>query len=123
MRTDHLDGSAANSDGWDDPSILPPRRKTGGRKKGTPNKRTAARRAAIAAITASGKDPISFFADLLRNEQAPLDLRFAAAKELAPYTHPKLASIESRTTSLCSCAPPARWPTEADHGALLLKLS
>jgi hypothetical protein len=50
-----------------------------------------------AAITASGKDPISFFADLLRNEQAPLDLRFQAAKEFAPYAHPKLASIESRT--------------------------
>jgi hypothetical protein len=97
MRTDHLDGSAANSDGWDDPSILPRKRKTGGRKKGTPNKRTAARQAAIAAITASGKDPITFFADLLKNEQAPLELRFQAAKELAPYTHPKLASIESRT--------------------------
>jgi hypothetical protein len=97
MHTDHLDGSGANFDGWDDPSILPRRRKTGGRKKGTPNKRTAARQAAIAAITASGKDPISFFADLLKNEQAPLELRFQAAKELAPYTHPKLASIESRT--------------------------
>jgi hypothetical protein len=57
-----------------------PGERRGGRKKGTPNKRTAARQAAI---TASGKDPISFFADLLRNEQAPLDLSFQAAKELA----------------------------------------
>jgi hypothetical protein len=83
-------------------SIMPrggskPGERRGGRKKGTPNKRTAERQAAIAAITASGKDPISFFADLLRNEQAPLDLRFQAAKELAPYAHPKLASVESRT--------------------------
>jgi NAD(P)-dependent dehydrogenase (short-subunit alcohol dehydrogenase family) len=45
---------------------------------------------------ASGKDPISFFADLLRNEEAPLDLRFQAAKELAPFVHPKLASVEAR---------------------------
>src|SRR6476660_8793988 len=74
-----------------------PGERRGGRKKGTPNKRTAERQAMLAAIKASGNDPISFFADLLRNEQAPLELRFQAAKELAPYTHPKLASIESRT--------------------------
>ena len=45
----------------------------------------------------SGKDPVTFFAEILRNERAPLDLRFAAAKELAPFMHPKLASIEART--------------------------
>jgi hypothetical protein len=73
------------------------RKKTGGRQKGTPNKRTADRQVAIAAIRASGKSPMAFFADLLGNEQAPLELRFQAAKELAPYVHPKLASIESRT--------------------------
>jgi hypothetical protein len=37
------------------------------------------------------------FSDLLRNEEVPLDLRFQAAKELAPFVHPKLASVESRT--------------------------
>ena len=37
--------------------------------------RTAERRAAIAAIKASGKSPMAFFADLLGNEQAPLELR------------------------------------------------
>jgi hypothetical protein len=73
------------------------RPKTGGRKKGTPNKRTVERAQALAAIKASGRDPISFFADLLRNESAPLELRFQAAKELAPYVHPKLASIEARS--------------------------
>ena len=79
------------------PVSLPKRRKTGGRQKGTPNKCTAERQVAIAAIKASGKSPMAFFADLLGNEQAPLELRFQAAKELAPYVHPKLASIESRT--------------------------
>ncbi len=72
------------------------REKTGGRKAGTPNKRTTERRAAIAAIQASGKDPVTFFADILKNEAAPLELRFQAARELAPYMHPKLASIEAR---------------------------
>ena len=72
------------------------RPKTGGRKKGTPNKRTVKRQQLLATITASGTDPISFFSDLLQNEAATLDLRFQAAKELAPYVHPKLTSIEAR---------------------------
>jgi hypothetical protein len=72
------------------------RPKTGGRKKGTPNKRTVERRQLLANIKASGNDPISFFSDLLQNDAAPLDLRFQAAKELAPYVHPKLTSIEAR---------------------------
>src|SRR5262245_12151140 len=79
------------------PGVLPRRRKTGGRKKGTPNKRTVERQRAIEAIKASGRDPVSFFADLLRNENAPLELRFQAAKELAPFVHPRLASVEART--------------------------
>jgi hypothetical protein len=84
-----------------DPSARFPRRqRRGGRKKGTPNKRTQERRAIIAAIQACGKDPLTFFADLLKNEKAPLDLRFAAAKELLPFMHPKLASIEARTGGL-----------------------
>jgi hypothetical protein len=68
---------------------------------------------------------------------APLDLRFAAARALAPYVHPRLASAESRIggrthedrleeyrkllsddDELWRCAPPARWPTEADDAAL-----
>jgi hypothetical protein len=40
---------------------------------------------------------VTFFAEILRNEGAPLDIRLQAAKELAPYVHPKLASIEVRT--------------------------
>src|SRR5262245_55476750 len=86
------------TDGW--ALGVPKRRKTGGRQKGTPNKRTVERLTAIQAIKASGRDPMTFFADLLKNEEAPLDLRFQAAKELAPYVHPKLSSIESRSGGL-----------------------
>jgi len=76
--------------------LSPGRRKRGGRKKGSKNKRTLEREKAIAAVTASGVDPLTFFGDLLKNENAPLDLRFQAAKELAPYVHPRLQSIEGR---------------------------
>lgn len=71
-------------------------RKTGGRKKGTPNKNNYGRQQALQKLKASGKDPVTFFAQILANESAPLELRFASAKELAPYMHPKLASIEAR---------------------------
>jgi hypothetical protein len=64
---------------------------------GTPNKRTAALRAAIADLLGPGSDPRTFFAAILRNAGAPLELRFAAAKALAPFMHPKLSSIEART--------------------------
>jgi hypothetical protein len=81
------------------PGVLPRRQKTGGRRKGTPNKRTVERQRALEAIKASGKDPVTFFADLLRTESAPLELRFQAAKELAPYVHPRLSAIEARASA------------------------
>src|SRR5262245_56155411 len=75
----------------------PRRRKTGGRRAGTPNKATQLRRSMLSVALGSGQDPQTFFADILRNEKNPFELRFAAAKELMPYMHPKLASIEART--------------------------
>ena len=93
----HSDSSGEDGKQWGDPPAIPRRQKTGGRQKGTPNKKTAERAKLIADLRFSGKDPVTFFAEILRNESAPLDLRFAAAKELAPFMHPKLASIESRT--------------------------
>lgn len=81
-----------------DPFALPPRRKkTGGRKKGSLNKKTLQMRAAIAVLLVPGTDPRTFFATILKSKDAPLSLRFAAARELMPYMHPKLASVESRT--------------------------
>jgi len=68
-------------------------RKTGGRQKGTPNRATAARRAALAALNESHTDPISFFCSVLRDENAPRAERRDAAHKLLPYYHPKLATI------------------------------
>lgn len=54
-------------------------RKTGGRKKGSLNKSTTARQAALAALKYSGVDPVSFFCDVLRDEHAPrAERRYAA---------------------------------------------
>jgi hypothetical protein len=65
--------------------------KTGGRKKGTPNKATTAKAAEIAA---SGLTPLDFMLSILRDRDQPNDLRMDAAKAAAPYCHPRLNSIE-----------------------------
>lgn len=66
--------------------------KTGGRKKGVPNKATAAKAAAIAA---SGLTPLDYLLDVMRNSDDALQ-RLDAAKAAAPYVHPKLASIDHK---------------------------
>ena len=58
-----------------------------GRPKGSRNKATTARQAKIAA---SGKTPLDFMIDHLRDESAPMAERIDCAKAAAPYVHPKL---------------------------------
>lgn len=62
-----------------------------GRKSGTPNKANAARQAEIAA---AGVTPLDYMLEVLRNPYADEKRRDWAAKEAAPYVHPKLASVE-----------------------------
>lgn len=66
--------------------------KTGGRQKGTPNRATAAKEAEIAA---SGLTPLEFMLFVLRDELQPFDARMDAAKNAAPYCHPKRAPVNS----------------------------
>lgn len=65
--------------------------KTGGRKKGTPNKITVAREAKI---RASGLTPLGYMLKVMRDESNPQDIRLDAAYKAAPYVHAKLASVE-----------------------------
>lgn len=84
-------------------------RKTGGRSKGTPNKSTAVREAEIAA---SGLTPMQYFMNILRSEKPegadPAQVavwetnRFSAAKELMPYCHARLASVEANVNHSAS---------------------
>src|SRR6267154_88593 len=70
--------------------------KIGGRKKGSLNKVTRAHRAALEQMKLDRSDPMSFFISIMRNPDAPFEEVKAAARELFPYSHPKLASIEAR---------------------------
>ena len=65
--------------------------KTGGRQKGSRNKATAAKEKEIAK---SGKTPLEFMLDVMRNQGQDEAVRLDAAKAAAPYVHPRLAAIE-----------------------------
>lgn len=76
--------------------------KSGGRAKGTPNKKTAELQEKVAQ---SGVTPLEFMLDIMRGDACPKDadpaqkiafhaLRFEAAKAAAPYVHAKLSSVE-----------------------------
>ncbi len=63
-----------------------PGERRGGRQKGTPNKVTVKRAAAIAE---SGKTPLDFMLSVLRDEDASIKERMWAALAAAPYCHAK----------------------------------
>lgn len=66
-------------------------KKTGGRQKGSRNKATAAKAEAIAA---SGLTPLDWMLSVLRDPTIDYDRRDKAARDAAPYVHPRLASTE-----------------------------
>lgn len=65
--------------------------KTGGRKKGTPN-RTTLEQAQKA--LGSGLSPLEFLLKEMRDESNEKSVRIDAAKAAAPYVHPKFATVE-----------------------------
>ncbi len=65
-----------------------------GRKKGSKNKRTRAKEAAIAA---SGLTPREFLLALMRNTRKDLATRIQAAVAVAPYVHQRLAATTIET--------------------------
>jgi hypothetical protein len=65
--------------------------KTGGRKKGVPNKANAAKAAEIAA---TGETPLDYMLRVMRDPSADHDRRDKMASAASPYVHPKLANVE-----------------------------
>src|SRR5205823_12827855 len=88
-------------------------RENAGRKRGTPNKATAARQAEVAA---SGITPLDYMLKVLRDENADPHQRFEAAKSAAPYVHPKLANIQHGNDP----NNPLNAVTDADRTAVVL---
>jgi hypothetical protein len=67
------------------------KREGAGRKKGTPNKASIQRQAKIAS---EGITPLDYLLAILRDDNEDKRRRDWAAKEAAPYVHPKLAATE-----------------------------
>lgn len=72
-----------------------PGERRGGRQAGTKNKASVARQKAIAE---SGLMPLDFMIQVLRDEAQTFERRQWAAKESAPYVHPKLSNTEHKIT-------------------------
>ncbi len=71
-------------------------KKTGGRQKGTPNKRTAEKMALVDQATTSGISPLEVMLGAMREAWAQDDKEAAAnfAKDAAPYVHPRLSAVD-----------------------------
>lgn len=65
-------------------------KKTGGRRKGVPNKRTAEQ----AQAGMNGMSPLDYLLGVMRDDAADERRRDYAANAAAPYVHAKLASVE-----------------------------
>jgi len=69
--------------------------KTGGRKAGTRNRKTAE---LIKAVEATGITPLDYMLSVLRDEEKPESVRLQAARDSAPFIHSKLQSLEVETS-------------------------
>jgi hypothetical protein len=69
--------------------------KTGGRKKGTPNKRTSVRaaQAEAADAVAGGEEPIQYMLSIMNDPTVEHSRRDAMAKAAAPFRHPQLQAV------------------------------
>ena len=73
-------------------------RKTGGRKKGTPNKKTsvlAAQAEAVVAV-AGGEEPIQYMLRIMNDPSVEPARRDSMARAAAPYRHAQLQAIAHR---------------------------
>jgi hypothetical protein len=83
----------------------PGQAKTGGRKAGTPNRKTAALKQAVveavgALPDAFEGDSYAFLATVYKNQALPLGVRLDAAKTAIAYERPRLSNVEMTTRSL-----------------------
>jgi hypothetical protein len=83
------------------PSGSKPGERRGGRKPGTPNKKTVVKNAIINAAAGSPDlSPLEFFLSLMRQEDLDLEVRIAVAQQALPFAHsrPK-GRIEAQNTN------------------------
>ena len=67
--------------------------KTGGRRKGSRNKRTGEFKAAV---LAAGVTPLEYMLAVMRDPSVDADRRDRMAAAAAPFLHPRLQAVEAR---------------------------
>jgi hypothetical protein len=77
------------------PGKKPGSPKTGGRKKGSKNKRT---KELLEKAEAGGQSAIEFMLGVMRDPKNDLELRLDAAKAVAPYLHARRAPEDATGT-------------------------
>jgi hypothetical protein len=80
-------------------------KKTGGRKRGSQNKKTAALQRAVEQAVGELIEPFegdsyAFLATLYKNKELPLAVRLDAAKTAIAYERPRLSNVAMTTKSL-----------------------
>jgi hypothetical protein len=65
-----------------------------GRKKGQVSQETQLRKQIAEQALKEGLTPLDYMLKILRDETQDQSARFQAAKEAAPYLHPRLASVD-----------------------------
>ena len=85
-------------------------KKTGGRKKGTPNHITVQRKAKLSEAQMAGLTPLDYMLGILRDEDAKTAARMHAAVHAAPYIHPRLAAIEHGGKDGAAMVLEVHWP-------------
>src|SRR5215472_1266104 len=73
-----------------------PGERRGGRRKGTPNRHTVLREAAIQQAIVSGGDAVDFLTQIYRNPEIPMRVRIDCAKVVAPFEQPRLTAMTNR---------------------------
>jgi hypothetical protein len=67
---------------------------TAGRVPEAPVASASGRKALLKVMGAAGLTPVEFLLEVMRDEELPMGSRIDAAKSMAPYLHPRLATTE-----------------------------